>query len=192
MQFSRQVFLTNKTMKLLKTILFVGILGLLPGCFGGLGIPAWGSTGAVLDTLAVYKLTSVEVMPPILDRGGNIRMPESDSIAVWLLDGLNKKHVFRIISRDSLAEPGADKEKNKHSGARLFSKINYVDRGPDGKSAMMTLVLKANINDSILVYSSHDTYWGNTYFFRPDIREVTQDAIEGAVNKLEKLILDAR
>jgi hypothetical protein len=170
----------------------LGLMAVLPGCFFGIGTPLYGSKGCVIDTVAVYKLSHPEVMPTMIDRGGNVKVPEQGSIAVWLVDALKTMKSFSLVDGDSLAKSDGYRNANKISGARLYSKIVYVDRRFEGSSATMTLILKANMNDSIIVYSSHDTYRGNTYFFRPDIQAVTRDAIEGAVNKLESLIQDAR
>lgn len=177
----------------MRILFYVFIAGaiFLGGCIGLIGTPLMGSKGEVVDAVAIRHLSYVEIMPLYVNRGGNISMPEQDSLDAWFRNSIASGTTFKIVNKDSLERSESYRNLYKVNGAKIFGKISFRREQDRGTNVEFAIVVKSNLNDNILAYSSHDTYLGNSYFFRPDIRELTQDGITGALNKLEKIIKES-
>jgi hypothetical protein len=173
------------------------------GLFIG-GCAALGSKATMSDPKAFEQIQTVCLAPvaaTIKDE------PAKDETRALLYKILARKidtlHAFIVIANDSLrdlpsptsVEEARNYGRTYHSNGVLFAQMRYYKPFLDPiLNAELTLTLVETETGKTVASCKHDTQWGNSYMSLtpPSMVVVTADAIQGAMEALDKLIKEHR
>ncbi len=170
-----------KCTKLMILSFAFAIIIFVTGC---VGTSLMGSKSEIIDQQSVSKMEYVDLLPLVIKKeNNNIRIPEADTVNAILRRELKTRNLFHIINRSELNEEL--KAKFISQGAFLLGEITYFNGSFGEINAKLMLKFVEPSTEKVILYSSHDTYLGNSYFLPPSVEGITEDAIKGALDELQ-------
>jgi len=156
-------------------------LMIVSGC---VGTSLMGSKSEIIDQQLVSKMKYVDILPLVIKKeNNNISIPEADTINTILKRELKSRNLFQIINPKELNDDL--KDKFIVQGAFLLGEMTYFNGSFGEINAKLMLKFVDPSTEKVILFSSHDTYLGNSYFLPASVEKITEDAIKGAIDELQ-------
>ena len=170
----------------LRLMFFILIFHFSNGC---VGTASFGSKGEILNQDDLQDIYYIELLPILVSTeiDNDFNAPNLDSIKIMLENEIKSRKLFQVISGKDKPLNSETKNNFLLNGAFLLTNLRYFKPPLEGANAEITLKLVRPASEKVILYCSHNTYEGNSYFLPPGVDEVTQDAIKGSIDMLEKL-----